>query len=106
MIYRNGASQRGKGLHFHHEELKKILRDHYRKHGQEGYVVLMDLKQFFPSAPHAEIYERHRRLILDNEIRAVADMVVASVPGKGQSTRFPLASHRWVPRSCPGLSRP
>ena len=44
-------------------------------------MVLMDLKQFFPSAPHAAIYERHRRLILDPEIRAVADTVVASVPG-------------------------
>ena len=44
-------------------------------------MVLMDLKQFFPSAPHDAIYERHRRLILDPEIRAVADMVVASVPG-------------------------
>lgn len=81
MIYRNGASQQGKGLHFHHKELKKIMREHYRKHGREGYMVLMDLKQFFPSAPHDAIYERHRRLILDPEIRAVADMVVASVPG-------------------------
>ena len=44
-------------------------------------MVLMDLKQFFPSAPHDAIYKRHRRLILDPEIRAVADMVVASVPG-------------------------
>lgn len=57
MIYRNGASQQGKGLHFHHKELKKIMREHYRKHGREGYMVLMDLKQFFPSAPHAAIYE-------------------------------------------------
>ena len=70
MIYRNGASQQGKGLHFHHKELKKIMREHYRKHGREGYMVLMDLKQFFPSAPHDAIYERHRRLILDPEIRA------------------------------------
>ena len=81
MIRRNGASQKGKGLSFHHEELKRILREHFRKHGREGYVVLMDLKQFFPSAPHAAIYERHRRLILDPEIRAVADTVVAAVPG-------------------------
>lgn len=44
MIYRNGASQQGKGLHFHHKELKKIMREHYRKHGREGYMVLMDLK--------------------------------------------------------------
>ena len=81
MIRRNGASQKGKGLSFHHEELKRILREHFRKHGRKGYVVLMDLKQFFPSAPHAAIYERHRRLILDPEIRAVADTVVAAVPG-------------------------
>lgn len=81
MIYNNGASQRGKGLHFHHKRLKQALRDYYKKHGQDGYIVLMDLKQLFPSAPHAEIYERHRRLILDPEIRAVADMVVAFVSG-------------------------
>lgn len=36
MTYRNGASQQGKGLHFHHKELKKIMREHYRKHGREG----------------------------------------------------------------------
>ena len=41
----------------------------------------MDFHHFFPSAPHALIYQRHRDLILNEQIRAIADTVVASVPG-------------------------
>lgn len=32
-IYDNGASQKGKGLHFHYQRLKEQLRWHYRRHG-------------------------------------------------------------------------
>lgn len=51
MIYYNGASQRGKGLQFHYKGLKKALRKTYRESGRSGYIILVDLKQFFPSAP-------------------------------------------------------
>ncbi len=81
MIYDNGASQRGKGLHFHYKRLAEQLRWHYRRHGRTGAVFLLDFHHFFPSAPHAAIYERHRHLILNQEIRAIADAVVAAVPG-------------------------
>ena len=81
MIYANGASQRGKGLHFHYKLLEDQLREQFRKNGREGAVFLMDFHHFFPSAPHALIYQRHRDLILNEQIRAIADTVVASVPG-------------------------
>lgn len=81
MIYDNGASQRGKGLHFHYKRLAEQLRWHYRRYGRTGAVFLMDFHHFFPSAPHAAIYERHQCLIFDPEIRAIADKVVAAVPG-------------------------
>lgn len=81
MIYDNGASQKGKGLHFHYKRLKKHLRDHYKQYGLQGSVFLMDFHHFFPAAPHALIYERHQKLILDPRIRAVADAVAAAVPG-------------------------
>ena len=60
MIYDNKASQKGGGLHFHYRRLAKHLRDHYRKHGLEGAMFLMDFHHFFPDAPHALLYERHR----------------------------------------------
>lgn len=81
MIYDNGASQKDKGLHFHFKRLADQLRWHYRRYGRTGAVLLMDFSQFFPSAPHSLIYERHRMLILNDDLRAIADAVVASVPG-------------------------
>lgn len=81
MIYENGASQKGKGLSFHYKRLKKSLRDYYRKHGRDGCIDLVDLTQFFPGAPRDQILARHRRLIQNREIRAVADTVVTSAPG-------------------------
>lgn len=81
MIYDNGASQKGKGLHFHYKRLKEHLRWHCRRYGRTGAMFLMDFHHFFPEAPHALIYERHRELILDPNLRALADLVVAAVPG-------------------------
>lgn len=39
MIYDNGASQRGKGLHWHFKRLKQQLAWHYRRYGREGRFV-------------------------------------------------------------------
>jgi len=81
MIYDNGASLPGKGLHFALRRIKEQLRWHYRRHGRAGAVFLLDFHHFFPSAPHAALYERHRRLIQNEGIRKVADAIVASAPG-------------------------
>lgn len=81
MIYDNGASQRGKGLHFHFKRLKEQLRWHYRRYGTQGAVFLMDFHHFFPLAPHDKIYERHKKFILNDDIRAVSDAIIASMPG-------------------------
>lgn len=81
MIYDNGASQKGKGLHFAFERLKKSLRREFKKHGNTGCIVLVDLTGFFPNAPRDEIKDRHTRLILNPELRAFGDMIVDSSPG-------------------------
>lgn len=76
MIYDNGASQRGKGLSFSFNRLKCHLRKWYKKHGRNGFILLIDLKKFFPSAPHWAIYERHQEMILDGRVRNLCDQVV------------------------------
>lgn len=88
MIYDNGASQRGKGLHWAYRRLEEQLRWHFRRYGRQGGVFLLDLKGFFPNAPHAALYQRHQQLIFDPGLRALADSVVASspcpTPGRGK----------------------
>lgn len=81
MIYNNGASLPGKGLHFAYRMLKEDLHSHYREYGREGSILLLDFKKFFPSVPHRAIYERHNRVLRHPNIRAIADQIVASVHG-------------------------
>lgn len=87
MIYDNGASQKGKGLHWHFKRLKKQLSWHYRRYGREGAVFLLDLKGFFPNANRNLIYQRHEKFIMDDRLRALADLIVTespcTVPGRG-----------------------
>lgn len=87
MIYDNGASQTGKGLHWHFHRIKEQLAWHFRRYGRTGAVGLLDLKGFFPNAPHSAIYRRHEDYILNPSIRHVADTVVqhspCPTPGKG-----------------------
>lgn len=87
MIWNNGASLPGKGFHFSRKQLEKELRRHFRKYGRQGGIILSDGRKFFPSASHKHIYDRHDRLILDDELKAFGNKVVATVPG---DTGMPL----------------
>ena len=90
MIHDNGASQKGKGLHWHFRRLKEQLHWHYRRYGREGAVLLLDLKGFFPNAPHALLYQRHQELILNPNLRALADTVIQNSPCPTPGRGLPL----------------
>ena len=90
VIRHNGASQKGRGLHWQFGQVKEHLRWHYRRYGRQGGVLLMDLKQFFPSAPHKTIYQRHQRLIPDPHLRWLADTIIAHSPCPTPGRGLPL----------------
>lgn len=81
MIWNNGASLPGKGFEFSKRELRKDLRWHFRKYGLEGYVILIDFKQFFPSVSHEMIFRRHDELIRNKDLLDIANAIVNTVPG-------------------------
>lgn len=78
MIWNNGASLEGKGFDFSKQMLKNDLRHYFRRYGNDGHVILLGFKQYFPSAPHSTILERHRRLIFDERLRKIGDSIVVS----------------------------
>lgn len=80
-IYDNGASQKGKGLDFAYKRLKQQMCWFYKKYGNNGYVVKLDLKDFFPSAPRTLVYDKHHNLILNSDIKDIADKIIDSFPG-------------------------
>lgn len=90
MIYDNGASQRDKGLHWHFGRIKEQLHWHFRRYGREGAVCLLDLKGFFPNAPHGLIYRRHEHFILNQDLRQTADTVIQNSPCPTPGRGMPL----------------
>jgi hypothetical protein len=56
LIHDNGASLSGKGTSFARNRLKVHLQRHYRKHGDGGYIVLIDCRKYFDSIPHDTLY--------------------------------------------------
>ena len=73
LIYDNGASQKGKGTDFTMNRLNCHLQRHYRKHGNEGYVLLMDFKSYFDTIPHNIIYAENDKRLHDKQIIKIAN---------------------------------
>lgn len=55
LIYDNGASRKGKGISFAVNRLKTHLHRHYRKFGNDGYVLMIDFSNYFGSMRHEPI---------------------------------------------------
>lgn len=68
LIYDNGASQKGKGIEFTRKRLQTHLEKYYRKHGNKGYVLLIDFSKYFDNIPHDELCKKIAEKIDDERI--------------------------------------
>ncbi|MBQ9691335.1 MAG: RNA-directed DNA polymerase, partial [Eggerthellaceae bacterium] len=58
LIYDNAACRQGKGVHFALNRFSNFLRDHYKKHGTQGYILKYDIRHYFASIDHAVLKAR------------------------------------------------
>ena len=72
-IHDNGASRLGKGYSFAIRRLSQHLREHYRKHGTDGYILLYDFSKFFDSISHALVKDIVRKEFTDERIIRLTD---------------------------------
>jgi len=77
-IYDNAACLKGKGNEFSRKRLICHMQKYCRKHGTEGYVLKLDLKNFFGSTPHSLAYEAVADRVPDEWSRMVAKQVIDS----------------------------
>ena len=67
-VYDNGAAMKNKGYSFAVKRLTQHLHEHYRKYGQEGYILLFDFSKFFDSVSHRLIKGILRKEFTDERI--------------------------------------
>jgi len=78
IIYDNCACVKGRGQFFAISRMREFLKQHYHKHGADGYVLKCDIKKFFPSLSHEVIKKQISSQIGDKDVRALFDMIIDS----------------------------
>lgn len=77
LIYDNYASLKGRGTSFARKRVDIMLHRFIRKHGKDGYVLLIDIKQYFPSIDHTILKSMlHKRINEPPEVMNLIDYVV------------------------------
>lgn len=71
LIHDNGASLKGKGVSFTRRRFEQHLAWHIRRHGREGYALLIDFRHYFASIQHDKLLAEIERHIKDARARAM-----------------------------------
>lgn len=68
LIYDNGASLKDKGLDFSLNRLKMMMQKYYRKHGNVGYALIFDYKNYFGSINHRIAIQQIEKYVSDKRV--------------------------------------
>ena len=71
LVYDNGASIKGKGIHFAMFRCKKHLLRYYRENGRtnQGWILMVDFKGFFDNIQHEPIKKMILNMFEDRRLR-------------------------------------
>lgn len=82
-VYDNGACLSRKGYDFAMRRLECHLQRHYRKHGNEGYILLFDFSKFYENINHNLIRSILGKYFHDPRIRKITDQILATFGTNG-----------------------
>lgn len=77
LIYDNGASMKGRGIHFARKRLTTHLHKYFRKNGSnEGYILLIDFTKFFDNICHEPLVKEMRAKLGDGEAMKFVEKLI------------------------------
>lgn len=92
-IYDNGACLENKGTDFARNRLKVWIQRHYRQCGADGYVLKIDIKNYFGSTRHDVLREVMRGYIRDDWVyQKVCDIINSFTHGDDPEVGIGLGS--------------
>ena len=78
LIYDNGASVKDKGVDFARNRIRCHLQRYYRKHGNVGYVLLIDFSKYYDNILHATALKQLSDKVEDEDVRYLLEEIFGS----------------------------
>lgn len=82
-IYDNGACQTGKGTSFLMDRLNCHMQRYWRKNGNNGWVLRLDIHHFFKSIPHEPLKAMVSQKVKNFEFRKIVNEIIDSFDNPG-----------------------
>lgn len=79
-IYDSAACQKGKGVSFACKRLTKHLRNYYKEHGNKGYILKGDIRNFYPSIDTRIVKQQWLPQIQDKQLRHLIETIIDAHP--------------------------
>ena len=102
----NSANTRGRGTDYALLRLKKQLARHYRRHGSDGYILLVDFADYFAKIDHDAAKALIRKALDDERLVEVVDSLIdacgdvglglGSEPNQIIAVSLPGPSDQWA----------
>lgn len=85
LIYDNYASLKDRGTAFARKRMDVMLQRYIRHHGDDGYILQVDIKKYFDSVDHGKLKELlYQRLDEPAEVMSLVDYIVDSSSKTGR----------------------
>lgn len=90
-IYDNAASLQNRGYHFAIRRCCQHLQEHYRKHGNAGYVLLFDFRKFFDRVSHRVCGDILRKEFTDRKVIGITEYFISAFGDIGLGLGSPIS---------------
>lgn len=80
-IYDNCACQKGKGTDFARERLHTFMRKYFRKYGNEGYILQMDISGYYPNMQHSLIEKQFKKKLPEEAFKMAQRVLLDQYQG-------------------------
>ena len=76
LIYDNGASLENKGISFSRKRLETHLNKFFKKYGNNGYILLIDITKYYDNIDHKILKKLYKQYIKDEDLLELIDIVL------------------------------
>lgn len=96
LIFDNAACRVGKGTDFARARLSGFLREHFKQHGTNGYILRCDVRKFFDNINHDVLKGVLGKLPLDPDTLALLHHIIDSYhTGEGRGIPLGNQTSQW-----------
>lgn len=78
LIYDNVACRKKKGSSLAFKRLREFMTEHYKKYGEKGYFIKLDVKKYFNTIDHVVLKEKLKTIVTDDNILRLLFFIIDS----------------------------